>query len=508
MFGRTHPAWVAFGGSLVLLAGLVGILWWNAAPPPGPSAASPPLTVLAGASLLKPLRAVAQDYEKEFGQVVHINAGPSELVLTQLELGNQNGQAADLFVPADEVYIDRARDKGLVNDVLPLARMTAVVVVRPDFPSPITSWSDLVDEGVRIVVADRAAAIGQMTEDALGKKNQGAVLRQRTFATVPTVTQVAETVHLKAADAGIVWDATAHQYPDLKVVRLPELKSVAARVQVAVASQSPNQADAHRFARYLAARDKGARRFQENGFGSLDDHDAFGDVRPRLVLYAGSMLRPAIEQTVREFAEREGVEIDTVYNGCGILVGQMRTGVRPDVYFSCDPRFMTMVEDLFEPAQVVSSNQLVIAVPRGNPHGVKELKDLGKPGLKVGVGHEHQCALGTITKETFLQTGAYAAVKGNIVQESPSGDVLISQLRLKALDAVVAYRSNALPFQDELEAIPVTGIPCAAPQQPVAVGRTTAHPELVRRLLAALRSAESKERFTSQGFGWSAETQP
>jgi ABC-type molybdate transport system substrate-binding protein len=294
----------------------------------------------------------------------------------------------------------------------------------------------------------------------------------------------------------------------LKVVRLPELKGVTARVQAAVAARSPNQSDAHRFARYLAARDKGARRFRENGFGSLADHEAFGGARPRIVLYAGSMLRPAIEQTVREFSEREGVDIDTVYNGCGILVGQMRTGVRPDVYFACDPRFMTMVDELFEKPEVISSNQLVIVVPKGNPHGVKELKDLGKPGLKVGVGHEHQCALGTITKETFLQTGTYAAIRGNIVQESPSGDVLISQLRLKALDVVVAYRSNALPFPDELEAVPVTGIKCAAPEQPIAVGRSTAHPELVRRLLAAIKSAESKERFTSQGFGWSAETKP
>ena len=49
-----------------------------------------------------------------------------------------------------------------------------------------------------------------------------------------TVNGVASTVRLGAADAGIVWDAVAHQSPQLTVVRLPELGGVTARVLVAV----------------------------------------------------------------------------------------------------------------------------------------------------------------------------------------------------------------------------------------------------------------------------------
>ena len=92
-----------------------------------------------------------------------------------------------------------------------------------------------------------------------------------------------------------------------------------------------------------------------------------------------------------------------VYNGCGILVGQMRTGQKPDLYFACDPRFMGEVADLFLKPETVSNNQLVIAVLKGNPAGLKELKDLGKEGLRVGVGHEQQCALGAITQRDVSQ---------------------------------------------------------------------------------------------------------
>src|SRR5262245_234544 len=134
---RIHPAWLAFGGSLVLLAGLAVALWWGSQPP-GPSGA---LTLHAAAGLRAPLEVIARDYQQEFGQEVQLNFGPSQAVLTQLELGK--GQA-DLFLPADEIYIDKAREKGLVGEVIPLARMTGVVVVRPGYDKPLRSWDDLV----------------------------------------------------------------------------------------------------------------------------------------------------------------------------------------------------------------------------------------------------------------------------------------------------------------------------------------------------------------------------
>jgi ABC-type molybdate transport system substrate-binding protein len=214
-------------------------------------------------------------------------------------------------------------------------------------------------------------------------------------------------------------------------------------------------------------------------------------------------LRPAIEKTLDEFQKREGVRITTVYNGCGILVGQMKTGEgKPDLYFSCDPQFLQMVREQFEEPTVISKNQLVIAVPKGNKHQLQALKDLGKAGLRVGVGHEQQCALGAITKETFLKSGVYAGVQKNIVEQAPSGDLLVVQLRVGSLDAVVCYQSNVTPFTQDIDAIPVTGIPCAAPEQPIAIRKDCRFPQSARRLWLALQTPASRQRFEELGFGW------
>ena len=56
-------------------------------------------------------------------------------------------------------------------------------------------------------------------------------------------------------------------------------------------------------------------------------------------------------------------------------------GKSPDAYFACDVSFMKQVHDLFLEATPVSTNQLVILVPKGNPHQIHSLNDLGKPGL-------------------------------------------------------------------------------------------------------------------------------
>jgi ABC-type molybdate transport system substrate-binding protein len=239
--------------------------------------------------------------------------------------------------------------------------------------------------------------------------------------------------------------------------------------------------------------------FQNSGY-EIVDGDSWA-VSPDLHLLAGAMLRPAVEQTITAFEHREDCQVTRVYNGCGILVAQMKAGEHPDAYFACDVSFMSQVQDLFLDKADVSQNQLAIIVPRGNPHGIHALPDLGQPGLRVGIGHEKQCAMGALTQNMLNQTGWRAQVMSNVKVQSPTGDFLVNQLRTGSLDAIIAYVSNTASAKDVLETIPVD-IPCALAVQPVAIGKDSKHKYLTRRLLDVLESSESKKRFESQGFIW------
>jgi ABC-type molybdate transport system substrate-binding protein len=233
------------------------------------------------------------------------------------------------------------------------------------------------------------------------------------------------------------------------------------------------------------------------------DGDRWAEV-PDLLLFAGAMLRPAIEQTIIDFKNREGVKVKTNFNGCGILVAGMKTGKdTPDAYFACDRTFLDMVKDRFGAPVTISSNQLVILVHKGNPHHIKRLKDLAQPGLRVGVGHEKQCAMGSLTQETLKQDRSIDPVMKNVKVQSPTGDMLVNQMLPGSLDAVIAYISNAAGHQDKLEAIAID-IPCAFANQPFAISKGSDFKFLTARLLDALLAKESENRFKEYGFTWKA----
>ncbi len=479
--------------SAVALASAFGFGWLLLRP-----AESGPTTILVycGAGMRAPVEAAAKAFERETGARVEIQYGGSQTLLANAEVSKKG----DLFLPGDDSYLRKAQEKGLVDEVLELGRMSAVLAVRKGNPKRIAGLADLLRADVRVAQANPdAAAVGKLVRAALQKSGRWEPLKQKTAVFKATVHEVGNDLKLDAADAGFLWDAVLGQYPDLETVPAPELAEAEATVSAGVLRSTSHPRAALALARWLASRDRGLPEFAKAGFRVVEG-DAWA-VAPELVLHAGAMLRPAIERTIVDFEQREGCRVTRVYNGCGILVAQQKAGERPDAYFACDEEFLKMVKELYEPAAAVSQNQLVIVVKKGNPQGIKRLKDLGKPGVKVGVGHEKQCALGALTQETLKVDGTLNDVMKNVVVQVPAGDMLINQLKAGGLDAAVAYVSNAANSGDVLEAIPVD-IPCALATQPVAVSKSSPRKELARRLIAAFTSSASKQRFLDEGFRW------
>ena len=218
------------------------------------------------------------------------------------------------------------------------------------------------------------------------------------------------------------------------------------------------------------------------------------------------MLRPAIEASVKRFEEREGVVITPVYNGCGVLVSQMKAGEQPDGYFSCDVKFMDMVAERFLESTLVSANEMVILVEKGNPQGIKVLTDLATPGHRLGFAHPEKSALGFLTRYLLEEEGLYQKVvdSGNLKMDSPTGDFLVNQIKTGSLDAVIVYKSNAMAAASTTEDVDIIEIdrPQAVAHQPYAVAKNSQHRQLLNRFFAATVSAAGKEKFIEHGFRW------
>ncbi len=440
---------------------------------------------------------VLDEYERECGRTVAVQYGPSQTLLSSLEVSG----IGDLYLPADDSYLKMGSEKGLIAEMIPIATMRAVVVVKKGNAKQIHSFDDLLKKEIRLVQASpESAAIGKITRETLQKSGHWDRLQAVTIASRATVNEVANDVAVGAADAGIVYDAVLHTYPDLTFVELPELVTAHSRVAIGVLKSSHRAADALHLARFLSASDRGLIHYEKQGF-EVTKGDPWED-EPKLSIFAGSMLRPAIEETITEFERREGVRVDRVYNGCGILVAQMKAGQQPDAYFACDSEFMNQVHDLFPNPVAVSQNQLVILVPKGNPKKIASLKDLTRSDLRVGVGHEKQCAMGWLTQNTFREGGVQKEIMENVTVQTPTGDMLVNQLQTGALDAAVAYLSNAVGAGDFLDAIAINDIKCSTATQPWAIAKSSRHGNLAGRLFEKISSADSQEAFAAEGFQW------
>jgi molybdenum ABC transporter molybdate-binding protein len=493
--------------TLVALIGsglVVGLILTMLARGPGrsnPEVAGTPVKLFCAASNRAVIEQILADYQQQFSRSVHVEYGASQTLLSQLEVS----RSGDLFLPADDSYLALARDKGLVEERLPIAQMNAVVAVAKGNPRKINSFADLLRDDVRLVqAAPEAAAIGKVTQATLTTAGLWDPLHQATMAYRATVTEAANDVAVGAADAAIVYDAVLHSYPSLQAIEMKELLPATSKVAIGVTTFTDNSPAAFHLARYITARDRGLQHYAEHQF-DVSGGDQWADPLD-LKLFAGSMLRPALEQTIADFEKREGVSVSTVYNGCGILVAQMKAGQVPDAYFACDTEFMKQVPDLFPEPTDVSQNELVIVVQKGNPHQIGSLKDLANPGLRVGIGHEKQCAMGWLTQNTFREGGIQQEVMANVTVQTPTGDMLVNQMRAGSLDAAVVYLSNVAGSGDLLDAVRISGLPCSIATQPFAVKPDSPHATTAARLFQKICSTQSQADFAAEGFRWKVPT--
>lgn len=462
------------------------------------------IVVYCAVGLRPPVELAAKRFQEETGTQVELNYDNSGSLLGKMKLEKAANPHGDLFIPADDSFIDLAREAGLIREVLPLGRFRAVLAVKPGNPKQIKSLDDLLRSDVTFVICEEKAAVGKVSKQALVKAGKFEALKAKAKSEKATVTEAAMVVQASnEVDAAFVWDSTARQFK-LDIVETPELKGASATIASAVIATGPHPTAALRFARYLCAPEKGAKIFEEKYYEPIP-----GDpwaVTPALTLFAGGTNRMAIKATLEAFEAREGCTVNTTYAGCGTLNGMIETGRgKPDMYLTCDASFLIKVADHFEAPLDVSTTQLTILVRKEKADAIRSLEDLGKEGISLGVGDEDLGALGMLTAKVLKERGLYDAIRKNVKVTSPTAHELVLQVEAHdKLDAAIVYRVNCNRIdKDKLFTLSVEG-PSAAANQNVAVARNTPHRQLAERLMQNLLSVESRARFEVEGFKWKA----
>jgi molybdenum ABC transporter molybdate-binding protein len=456
------------------------------------------LVVYCAAGLKKPVAAIAQQYHAETGVDVQLQYGGSGALLANLRVADKG----DLFIAADDGTLADARQFDLVREVIPIAGQHPVIAVVAGNPKHIKAFADLQRADVRVALANpESASIGRVVKNGLGANY--AALAAHAAVTKPTVMDLATDLRLGAVDVAVVSDSTVKILPALEAIEVPEISARAENASAVVLRFAEKPSAALRFARYLAAPEKGGEILKQQGYTP-----APGDkwaLNQELTLYSGGVNRPAIEQLLKEFADREGAQITTVFNGCGILCASMKAMAEssnpkfPDAYYACDLCFVPPVAKYFPESVVLTETDIGLAVQKGNPHNLHTLADLAQSNLRVGICNSQQSTLGFITRGLLRSVNLETNVRKNVVVEVPTADFLINQLRAGGLDAAIVYHVNAAPQSEHLDYFPLEQAGAKA-LQPFSVRAGSPQHQLATRLLDFLKSKQTN--FESAGFRW------
>lgn len=179
---------------------------------------------------------------------------------------------------------------------------------------------------------------------------------------------------------------------------------------------------------------------------------AGGDV---LTVHAASSLRVAFAELAARFeAEHVGVRVWLNVAGSTELVAQLAAGAPGDVLAVADEATMARAVAggvVSGPAATLATNTLAIAVPLGNPAGIRSFADLAEPGVDLVVC-EPSVPCGAATDRVERASG----VALSPVSEEASVAGVLGKVAAGEADAGVVYASD-IATSPHVESVAIPG---------------------------------------------------
>ncbi|MFG1951705.1 molybdate ABC transporter substrate-binding protein [Micromonospora sp. NPDC048830] len=227
---------------------------------------------------------------------------------------------------------------------------------------------------------------------------------------------------------------------------------------------------------------------------------ASGDgVRGPVTVFAAASLTETFTRLGKEFeADHPGATVTFSFAGSSALATQINQGAPADVFAAASPATMATVADAGNadgaPA-TFARNQLVVAVPKGNPGRVGGLADLARPGVKVALCAE-QVPCGAAAR-TALDAAGVSLTPVTLEQDVRGA---LAKVRLGEVDAALVYRTDATAAASEVDAVEFPESARGVNDYPVVMLRRAGNPAAARAFVAYVLSDRGRAALTAAGF--------
>jgi len=218
-----------------------------------------------------------------------------------------------------------------------------------------------------------------------------------------------------------------------------------------------------------------------------------------VTVFAAASLTEAFTVIGKDFeAADAGTKVVLNFAGSSQLATQINQGAPADVFASAAPATMKTVTDAGNGAGTpvtFARNQLVIAVPKGNPQGIGGLSDLAKGGVTVALCAE-QVPCGAAARMALDA----AAVKITPVTLEQDVKAALSKVRLGEVDAALVYRTDAQAAAGDVRGIEFPESARAVNEYPMCVLTKAPNRAGAERFVAYVQGERGQAVLREHGF--------
>jgi len=384
-----------------------------------------------------------------------------------------------------------------VGSGITLGEVPLVMVVAKGNPLSLQSPEDVARTGKRLGMAKKGSGGAWATRSESAAQAAGL---QGAVSIVPMEPdELITAVSSNKLGAALVG---AHMVtPEVEAVPLPgvcgrpTVKLLAARL-----NGTPNDEAYSALARVLASRDVRAELAKTVGMADASKPDGSGG---ELLLFCGAGLRLVAEDLIKEFQAKTDIVVRPTFTGSGCLLAQITIGETGDLYMPGEDYYMDMAAErgYLTDHKIVAYFVPVIMVQRGNPHNIRSLRDLMKPGVRVGIGEPKACAIGDFTVKVLKANGiSVEEFERNVSAHFATAPELGNAMKIQAVDAAIQWDSLARLYLDSADVVPfATGEDAVSPV-PLGTLRFSKHPDEAKRFLDFVSGPEGKAIFAKHFY--------
>lgn len=221
-----------------------------------------------------------------------------------------------------------------------------------------------------------------------------------------------------------------------------------------------------------------------------------------ITIFAASSTQNAVDLQAEFFKRKYDVNFKMNYASSGQLASQILQGAPADIFLSANTKWMDEVEKKGSvlDKHTFLSNKLVLVVPKGNPAGIKKLKDLLSDQVKrIAVAETESVPAGIYTKESLQKLGFWNGTSKKIVSGA-NVRVTLAYVERGEVDAGIVYVSDAkiTPEIETIVALPADSH--SEIQYPVALLASSKGNGMARKFFDFYNTHYSDKIYRTNGF--------